>query len=200
MTKLVLVRHAETIWHEENRYAGSSDIGLTTHGLEQAQALARWAARANLVAVYSSDLARAVRTARLAAAASGHSLITDPALREVDFGRGEGLTRAEMAKEFPEDLARFLQRPATVPLPGGESGHTALGRALPALRAISDRHDGTVLIVMHSTLVRLALCALLGLDPDRYRRILPAVANCALTTVSLRDDGTQLLGYNVPVI
>ena len=44
MTTLLLVRHGQTVWHEGNRYAGSSDVPLTDVGHEQAQALARWAA------------------------------------------------------------------------------------------------------------------------------------------------------------
>ena len=30
---LLLTRHAETVWHKENRYAGTSDIDLTPHGV-----------------------------------------------------------------------------------------------------------------------------------------------------------------------
>ena len=44
MTELVLVRHGETEWHADNRYAGRSDVALTPRGHEQAADLARWAA------------------------------------------------------------------------------------------------------------------------------------------------------------
>ena len=44
MTDLVLVRHGETVWHAENRYAGVSDVALTPRGaIEQAGQLAAWA-------------------------------------------------------------------------------------------------------------------------------------------------------------
>ena len=46
MTELLLVRHAETIWHRENRYAGRTDVALTNFGHEQADRLGRWAATA----------------------------------------------------------------------------------------------------------------------------------------------------------
>ncbi|WP_460407583.1 histidine phosphatase family protein, partial [Actinophytocola sediminis] len=43
MTEIVLVRHGETPWHSDNRYAGRTDVPLTDHGRRQAEALARWA-------------------------------------------------------------------------------------------------------------------------------------------------------------
>ncbi|WP_313405992.1 histidine phosphatase family protein [Aeromicrobium sp.] len=202
MTSVIhLARHGETVWHAENRYAGSSDVGLTERGLEQARALGDWAAAHGPLTVHSSDLTRAIVTATPAARALGLELDVHPLLREVDFGRGEGLTRAEMAERFPEDLARFLDRPAESPLPGGEAGHAAVERALPELRALATQSPVPALVVMHSTLLRLVLCTLVGIDPNRYRHVMPKVRNVAVTTLELSDDGRSaaLLGFNVPV-
>ena len=55
MKRLALVRHGETVWHAENRYAGSSDVALTAKGLEQAQVLGEWARGAELKAVWCSN-------------------------------------------------------------------------------------------------------------------------------------------------
>lgn len=196
-----LARHGETVWHAENRYAGSSDVGLTDRGVEQAQALGRWAAVHDPLTVHSSDLSRARITAAPAAEALGLELQVRPALREVDFGAGEGLTRAEMAERFPDDLARFLDRPAESPLPGGETGTAAVERALPELRALASQSEAPALVVMHSTLLRLVLCTLVGIDPNRYRHVMPKVRNVAVTTLELAEDGRSaaLLGFNVPV-
>ncbi|MFD0853182.1 phosphoglycerate mutase family protein, partial [Actinomadura adrarensis] len=43
-TTLYLVRHGQTEWHAENRYAGISDVALTETGRDQAERLGRWAA------------------------------------------------------------------------------------------------------------------------------------------------------------
>ena len=64
MTELVLVRHGETVWHVDNRYAGRSDVELTERGHDQGAQLARWAADAGLDAVLTSPLRRAHETAR----------------------------------------------------------------------------------------------------------------------------------------
>ncbi|MBC7725752.1 MAG: histidine phosphatase family protein [Burkholderiaceae bacterium] len=200
MTTLVLVRHGETLWHGENRYAGSSDVGLTDRGAGQAGRLGGWAATAALDAVYSSDLSRAVITATPAASAAGTGLVIDPRLREVHFGRGEGMTRSEMHTAFPEALASFHAAPATSALPEGETGTAAIGRAWPALEEIAARHSGgRVLVVVHSTLMRLILCRVLDIPPDRYRSAFPGVLNGALTTISLGPGAPPALhGYNVP--
>ncbi len=201
MTTLLLVRHGQTVWHEGNRYAGSSDVPLTDVGHEQAQALARWAASARLDAVWSSTLQRTVDTARPAAEAAGLGLRTDARLVEVAFGKGEGLTRSEMGVVFPDAVDAFLRSPASVPLPGGERGYDAIARAAAAFREIcAQQPDGRVLVVAHSTLLRLVLCALLGIDPESYRQVFPNLRNATVTTLDLADDGAAALdSYNVPI-
>jgi broad specificity phosphatase PhoE len=200
MTIVVLARHGETIWHAENRYAGSTDVALTDLGRRQAEDLGAWATFNGISAVYASDLSRAVLTAAPAAAALGMVTNVDPRLREVDFGAGEGMTATEMAKAFPEKLARFRSQPATCPLPGGESGTAAADRAWQALDDIRKSETDTVLVVMHSTLMRLVLCRALGIPLDNYRKVFPAALNVAATTVDLTPGrAPALLNYNVPV-
>ena len=92
-THLLLVRHGETVWHADNRYAGGgSDIDLTERGRRQAQDLARWAGTQHVDAVVVSPVRRALETARPAAVALGLPLTVVDDLREVDFGVAEGRT------------------------------------------------------------------------------------------------------------
>jgi len=205
VTTIHLVRHGETLWHAENRYAGISDVALTPRGLEQADALAGWVSRRAAEgtvfdAVVTSALSRAIITARRAAEVLGITPRADARLVEVDFGRGEGMTRAEMEEIFPDDVAAFLAAPATSPLPGGERGLDAVARAREALGDIVREHpSGTVLVVAHSTLTRIVLASLVGSDVERYRDLLPAVGNCHITSLELHPDGgVALLAYNVP--
>ena len=197
-TTLYLVRHGQTIWHAENRYAGSSDIALTADGEAEAERLAGWATRAGPDGVYSSPLVRARRTAEPSARALGFDVVEHHDLREVDFGQGEGLTRGEMAGRFPDALDAFLRAPAVNPLPGGERGLDAITRARPVVDDIVAQHrGGSALLVLHSTLLRLLLCDLLGIEPNRYRSLFPRVVNCAVTTVEIGDTAA-LTGLNVP--
>lgn len=182
--KLHIVRHGETAWHHENRYAGSTDIALTEKGQTQALNLVPWVHTAHLQTVMSSDLKRAADSAKPLAKAAGVELVTDHRLREVDFGLGEGLTTKEMWDQFPEQRAAFESRPATSPLPGGESGLDAIERALPAVfDALAAADGGNTIFVIHSTLGRLLLCEFLGIETDKYRRVFPQFINSAVTTL-----------------
>jgi probable phosphoglycerate mutase len=199
ITTLYLVRHGQTVWHAENRYTGSSDIALTPEGEAEAGRLADWAMAARPNAVYSSPLKRARRTAEPSAQALGLDVVEHRDLREVDFGLGEGLTRSEMRSRFPEALDAFLRAPAEHPLPEGERGLDAIARARPIVDAmVEERRGGSVLLVVHSTLLRLLLCDLLDLEPNRYRSLFPRVVNCAITTVEVGET-MALTGLNVPV-
>ncbi|MBM7503161.1 histidine phosphatase family protein [Agromyces aurantiacus] len=203
MTTLFLARHGETVWHAEHRYAGSSDVALTDHGLVQADELGAWAPRARLSAIVASPLQRARLTAKPAADATGLDVRIEPRLVEIDFGSGEGLTPAELDERMPAEWLAFQRHPARQPMPAGESGVEGAARALPALLELVDEFPhGRVLVVTHATLMRLVLCELLGIDPDRYRDLLPAVENCALTEVRFEElEGrrqARLLGFNVP--
>ena len=63
-----------------------------------------------------------------------------------------------------------------------------------------DRYpDGRVLVVAHTTAIRLALCELIGVPLRDYRRIFPLVGNCALTEIRLTRDETALLEFNTPI-
>ncbi|MGH3491703.1 MAG: histidine phosphatase family protein [Sciscionella sp.] len=196
MTTLLLIRHAQTLWHAENRYAGSSDIGLSPAGVAQAGMLAEHADTIRPGKLITSDLTRSVRTAAPLAAALGITAMPDRRLREVDFGEGEGLTRQEMRARFPAELDGFLATPASTPLPGGEPGHLAVTRAMAAIEAACAGQD-TVLYVGHATLIRLVVCHLLGIDLDRYRSVFPVLGNLHLSTLHRDASGTALLGFNV---
>ncbi|WP_407548720.1 histidine phosphatase family protein [Streptomyces sp. Pv4-95] len=201
MTDFILVRHGETVWHAENRYAGRSDVPLTAHGREQAATLAEWATTAGLTAIWSSPLSRARLTAEPAALGCGLAARIDERLCEVDFGEGEGLTRDEMRRRFPQQLAAFLADPVDSHLPGGEHPRLAAERAAAALHDIArEQPHGRVLLVAHSTLVRLLLCHLLGIPLADYRRVFPQLHNGALTEIRVEEGRTALLRFNVPAM
>jgi probable phosphoglycerate mutase len=201
MTNLLLVRHGATVWHADNRYAGISDIALTPDGLEQAKLLAQWAPRAKISAIWASPLSRAIATAEPA----GRALLLKPAidarLREIDFGSAEGKTMAELEQEFPDATRAFKADPVAHPFPGGENPVDAARRAVECFGEIALQHpDQRVLVVAHNTLIRLALCQLLGIPMKSYRTVFPSVRNGALTEIRIGEGKAALLQFNAPLV
>ncbi|WP_395103855.1 histidine phosphatase family protein [Actinomadura sp. SCN-SB] len=194
---LFLVRHGQTEWHAENRYAGVSDVALTRTGRDQAERLGRWARGAGVDAVWASPLSRSRATAAPAASVLGLPIAIDGDLAEVDFGAAEGHTLAELPRA---EVDAFLADPVANAFPGSEDPRKAVERGTAALRRIAFRHHGErVLVVAHNTLLRLTLCGLLGIDPSRYRTVFPRIHNCAVTEVRITGTDTALLSYNVPI-
>lgn len=203
-TRLLLVRHGQTVWHDVNRYAGNrSDIDLTPAGVDQAHLLARWAKAHPPHALVCSPVRRARETAQPAADALGLQVEVDPALREVDFGVAEGHTLTELRDVDESMVQRFTDDPVASPFPGAEPPEDAADRGAAALHRAAVAHPtGRVLVVAHNTLLRLALCRLLDLPVADYRRLFPRLDNGAVTEVDLPADVTapaSLVRLNAPL-
>jgi len=193
-TRLFLVRHGETVWQGENRYAGAtSDVDLTEKGLEQARRLAAWAARqGGFDVIVSSPVRRAVETVTPAAQRLGMNLRLIDDLREVDFGMAEGRTATDLRDIDAAMVQRFQADPAAHPYPGSEEPAAAAHRAAAALRHVAADHPGArVLVMAHNTILRLALCELLELPVSRYRQVFPQIHNATITVIELSTDGNS---------
>jgi broad specificity phosphatase PhoE len=194
--RLLLARHGRTEWHRDNRYVSRTDIGLDETGHEQARTLARRAKEEGVDLVLSSPLTRALLTARPAAEALGLEPKTDERLRELDFGMWEGKTLAEIREEDPESVGRF-EESAEHGFPGGEPLRKGADRVLAVFADLHGSHAGrTVLVVAHNTLLRLALCRMLGIELGQYRRLMPRVVNGAVSEVRFGERGGALYSFN----
>jgi 2,3-bisphosphoglycerate-dependent phosphoglycerate mutase len=134
---LFLFRHGETDWNREGRLQGHTDTPLNTSGLAQAEALSEKLRPHRLDAVVSSDLSRALTTARTVADALGVPLLADPGLRETDVGAAEGLLWADAKIRFGEGLTERWFTDGDVAFPGGETGVATRTRGLAALRRLA---------------------------------------------------------------
>jgi broad specificity phosphatase PhoE len=187
VTRLFLVRHGATSHSAEDRFAGSTDIDLSTEGREQARLLAQRLADDRVRAVYSSPLRRTVDTAAILGAPHGLAPVTRDGLREISHGRWEGLRRAEVEERFPEEYAAWEEDPFTFAPQGGESGLNVMARALPVIREIVVAHEGqNVIVVSHKATLRLVISSLLGFDARGYRDRLDQSPAC-LNAIDFKD-------------
>lgn len=169
-TRILLCRHGGTLWSNDDRFAGSTDIDLSDEGRAQAAALGKRLATETIDAAYCSPMRRAIETATLALGVHPLTLHQTAGLREMDHGQWEGKRHQEVEQQYAADYAAWDADPFMAPPPGGESGLQVLARALPALRQIVVDHPGqTVLVASHKATNRLLLCSLLGTDARLYR-------------------------------
>jgi broad specificity phosphatase PhoE len=152
---LVVVRHAESTWNAEHRWAGQADPPLTARGVGQARALGLRLVHspARPGRVVTSDLRRAADTGRVAGAVLG--LVPqrpDAGLRERRVS-WSGRTSDEIEADHPGQLDAW-RRGALPELPGASEPWPAfVARVLAALHHHARRH-GTTLVVAHAGVFR----------------------------------------------
>jgi len=169
-TRIYLVRHGATLLTAEDRFAGSSEVPLSDEGRAQVASLAERLRCDALDAVYASPMGRTLETARIIGAPHGLEPRPEPDLREIDYGRWEGLTRDEVERDFADEYEAWQEDPLTIAPEGGESGIQVLARALPVMRRIVQHHrHRSVLVVAHKGTNRLLVSSLLGFDARGYR-------------------------------
>ncbi len=167
---LILVRHGETEWNRVGRCQGFSDVELNKNGREQINELAKSLKDKSISAVYSSDLIRALDTAKAIANYHNLGVEVDPDLREMNQGDLEGLTFVEIRERYASLLTNWVGNPEAVKLPGGESLKELQDRAWRAVERIYIKHqDQTVVAVSHNLTIITLLCRFKGIGLEEFR-------------------------------
>jgi alpha-ribazole phosphatase/probable phosphoglycerate mutase len=174
---LVLVRHAES--RGAGKFVGQQDEPLSAEGRRQLKGLVRKLSSFQFHAVFVSDLSRAVATALPAAQRQKLELQIRPGLREMHFGRWQGLSWEQIQKREPRAANRWLRQFASESIPGAERLPQFKRRVKAELQAIVDAHRGRcVLVVTHAGVIRVALADALDMKDENIFRL--AVDSCGL--------------------
>lgn len=196
MTRLVLVRHAESEWNSQSRLQGHGGSGLSPEGHLQAKLVGEYLLRRypRMSLAVCSDLERVAQTAAPWLAATAADVRRDPRLREIDVGTWSGLTWDEVAVHDPETLAAWRSG-YDVRRGGGETFAQLRARVWTAL---TDAAQGgaAVAVFTHGGPIRVAVAAALDLPP-LGERLLEPVANASVTELDLHDGTPRLVSYNM---
>lgn len=189
MIEIIAVRHGETDWNRIRRLQGHTDIPLNATGVAQAARLGVALANEAITAIHSSDLARALATARPIATALRLPVTTNVLLRERNYGVLEGRTFPEILADYPLEAEELRRRNATHAIEGGESQTSFHRRAVDVVTAIvAEENDAAhargdtdikLLIVTHGGVLDMLYRAANGiaLDAERACPIPNAVIN-----------------------
>ena len=190
MSALHLVRHLPAAG-ALGRAVGRTDLPLVDAA--SAARLARAWPNAVPARLVASPLARAQQTAAALGDLWGLPVEAEPALAEVDFGRWDGRTWAEVEHADGDALAAWMADWTATPAPGGESFDDVQARVGAWLDTVEGA--GETVAVAHAGPIRAALVRTLGLDAAHAFRL--AVDHGALTTVRLSPP--ELLVLNRPL-
>jgi broad specificity phosphatase PhoE len=174
--RLWLVRHGLTDWNVQQRFCGHSDIPLSGQGQEQALWIAKQLLKENISVIHTSDLLRACESAEIIVSlrASKVQIKGSSAWREMDFGIWEGLTYAQIEKQYKDHLGFFTDPEHHSP-PEGESlthlHQRVTGAFLALVRSDEMLTPGDVVIVSHGGPLRIIVCSVFGIPLHRQWQI-----------------------------
>ncbi|MGN7382385.1 2,3-bisphosphoglycerate-dependent phosphoglycerate mutase [Chlamydia abortus] len=184
MTTIGLVRHGVTDWNLEGRAQGQHDIPLNEEGIRQARLLGERLAQEHWDYIYTSDLARASRTAEIIAEAMGMKVTGyDARLREKSHGDLDGTTEEERIERWGPSWREIDH--------GEETLQDVLRRSLSFMKEITAKHpEDRVLVVSHGAWIRATMGELI-----RDREI-SKLSNTSICVLQHTEENWSCLLYN----
>lgn len=193
-TRLVFIRHAETVWNHEQRVQGFLDSPLTEKGRRQAEALGRRLKKIPATAAFTGTHGRSVETARRALEGTKIPLALLQDLRERNLGQWEGRVWPEVVAQDPIGTHSYRTDPNFRP-PDGESWLELQRRAFGVVERLIAEHPGETLFVFTSGgPVRAAVMAAMNAAPESWWGW--STANAGISILDHRDEGWRVQCYN----
>jgi len=191
--QLILIRHGETLWNKEGRIQGTSDIELSSVGIEQARLLAVSLKDQHIGAIHSSPLKRALKTAEIINEFHRKEIRTHPGLVEMDQGDFEGFSFKELMACEKEFLNKWIANPASVQMPNGESLAELQERAWRAVEMIIKQKENS-LVVAHNFTIAAILCRIRKISLSEFRST--CVDTASKTIVHFQNGEAEIVAHN----
>lgn len=197
MTTILIIRHGNTLENLEGLYAGHVDATLSPVGVKQADIVCDYVYKNYKVdKIYTSDLSRAIKTAKPLADKLGIEITTDYDLREMFGGKWEGHKIADLPKLFPEDFAVWQNDVGFSRCTGGESYAEVCDRAINVIERIAKENLGKVIaIVTHGGFIRGLECKVRGVELKDMATV-PYVANASVSVIEYNDGEFNMVSSN----
>ncbi len=157
MAKIFIFRHGQTIDNLDHDFSGIHDVDLTPAGIEEATGIGERLKNEAVTKAYQSNLIRSKHTLELVLDGFhlGVEVITDPRIKERDYGNLTGKNKDELAKMDPKDFALW-HRSYDIPPPNGESIKDVEIRVLDFLKDALPtwKKDDIIFISAHGNSIR----------------------------------------------
>lgn len=198
MTTIILIRHGDTDWNVEEIFRGRVDVELNENGIKQAQLLAKYLEDMPVKEIYSSPLKRALKTAEIIACPHNADIIPSNELIDFDYGEWQGLSHDKVKNQYKTLYEEWLKSPQVVRMPKGESLDDVRKRAVSLINQVIARHQGIIALVSHRVILKVVICALLGLDNSHFWNI--RVDTCGITIFNYEMGRFILTRHNYTVM
>ena len=191
-TKIFLVRHGEVANADERCYNGHYNVNLSPEGLRQMMSVADRLKDKPIKAVYSSDLQRTVKGAKIIAERHSIKPIAIKELRELNYGIWEGKRLEDIRNLYPDDVLDRYNNIENHRIQGGETLLEMKERVLSSINTIIDRHKrDNVVIVSHGGVNRIVLLWSLNMAVKDFYRIQQNYS--ALNIINFYDNGNSIV-------
>ena len=194
ITTISTIRHGQTDYNSENRYAGLIDVPLNKKGIEDAKNAALKLCNHKLDVVVTSKLTRAIHTSHLLAAGRNIQVIENKLCNERNYGRMQGLTFTEVEEVRPQILYVKLNNDFhSLNPPEGETFPALRRRAKSFSRFIFENYTGCNVLVVSSSAFMQQLHGIFR-NTNWKESLRDEIHNLDFTTFTFK--GNRLIGEN----
>ncbi len=181
-TKIILVRHGQSIGNMTRTFLGHTDLDLSELGYRQAEATANRLKEEKIDKIYSSDLKRAMNTAIPHAKIRNIEVVPDKLLREAYAGLWEGMLVDDIINKWGSEFFtnEWKNNFGCFTFPGGESVFEAGKRFFNEIIKILGENIGkTILISAHAAVIRSFWGIICGVEFDMLATKIPFATNAS---------------------
>ncbi len=194
MTKIILIRHGQSLGNATKTILGHTDLDLSELGYKQAAVTAEHLKNENIDIIYSSDLKRAYNTAVPHAKIRNLEVITSKYLREIYVGAWENMKTEDIIEKWGREAIEndWLGNFGTFTFPDGESildGGRRFYREV--LRICYENEGKTILITAHAAVIRSFWAIISGILPENVAKELPFSTNASYSIAHF--DGEKIV-------
>jgi len=190
-TKLVFIRHGQTLWNKQGRYCGDIDIALSRKGKIQVRALYKNIKGVCFDRIYSSNKKRALQTEAMLF--GKRDFVKLKGLSEINFGVLEGLSHAQILKKYPLIYKAWLVDPYKGRIPKAETMQVFKKRVWAAVKKIISGNPGkTIAVVCHGGVIGILVSSIL--KNRNFWKYVPSSAS--VTVVGYRNSKYKIELFN----
>jgi len=193
--EIFLIRHGESESRDLSSYDEKRKIydpDLTNLGRKQAKALGDALAGTKFDKIFSSNLSRAISTAKAIAGCCALEPEQNAAFREIEFG----CLATKSWDEFSDIYDEWKKHEKDIAYPGGENGADVWSRVNPELLRIAKEDYARIAIVTHGGTIMSTISGLLGIPQERRFDLGHPVVNCSISKIKHENGHFYVHSFN----